>query len=64
MNPTDAVRKYLIDLQNNITEKIQEEESIEFIKDLWERREGGGGESRILEGGKTFEKAGINFQRF
>ena len=49
MNPTDAVRKYLVTLQNNITEKIQEEESIEFTKDVWERREGGGGESRILE---------------
>ena len=61
MNPTDAVRKYLVTLQNNITEKIQEEESIEFTKDVWERREGGGGESRILEGGTTFEKAGINF---
>ena len=61
MNPIDAVRKYLVTLQNNITEKIQEEESIEFTKDIWKRREGGGGESRILEGGTTFEKAGINF---
>ena len=61
MNSTDAVRKYLVTLQNNITEKIQEEESIEFTKDVWERREGGGGESRILEGGTTIEKAGINF---
>jgi coproporphyrinogen III oxidase len=32
-----------------------------FRSDRWTRAEGGGGESRVLEEGKLFEKAGINY---
>ena len=32
-----------------------------FEADSWERPGGGGGESRVLEGGELFEKAGVNF---
>jgi len=32
-----------------------------FREDAWERPEGGGGRSRVLEDGPVFEKAGINF---
>ncbi len=32
-----------------------------FRADAWERPGGGGGESRVMEGGTLFEKAGINF---
>lgn len=31
-----------------------------FREDLWEREGGGGGRSRVLEGGAVFEKAGVN----
>jgi coproporphyrinogen III oxidase len=31
-----------------------------FREDPWERKGGGGGRSRILEGGAVFEKAGVN----
>ncbi len=34
-----------------------------FIEDVWKRNEGGGGRSRILEGGRLFEKAGVNFSK-
>lgn len=34
-----------------------------FRRDPWERPGGGGGESRVLEDGALFEKAGINFSR-
>ena len=61
MNHTKSVRDYLLTLQNKISAKIQEQEAISFQADKWDRPEGGGGESRILEGGVTFEKAGINF---
>ena len=61
MNHTKSVRDYLLTLQNKISAKIQEQEAISFQADKWDRPEGGGGESRILEGGATFEKAGINF---
>ncbi len=58
---SQIVRDYFIKLQNKITEKVQEEESVKFISDAWLRDEGGSGESRILEKGSIFEKAGINF---
>ena len=32
-----------------------------FREDRWDRPEGGGGRSRVLENGAVFEKAGINF---
>ncbi len=32
-----------------------------FVPDIWIRQEGGGGESRILQGGAILEKAGVNF---
>jgi coproporphyrinogen III oxidase len=31
-----------------------------FISDVWTREGGGGGISRVLKGGKVFEKAGVN----
>lgn len=55
------VRDYFLALQNKITEKLQEQETVSFIEDKWKREEGGGGQSRILENGDIFEKAGINF---
>ena len=58
---SQSVRDYLLALQNKITEKLQEQETVSFIEDKWKRDEGGGGQSRILENGDIFEKAGINF---
>lgn len=58
---SQSVRNYFLELQNRITEKLQEEETVSFIEDQWNREEGGGGQSRILENGEIFEKAGINF---
>ena len=58
---SQSVRDYFLTLQNKITEKLQEQETVSFIEDKWKREEGGGGQSRILENGDIFEKAGINF---
>jgi coproporphyrinogen III oxidase len=58
---SQSVRNYFLELQNKITEKLQEQELVSFIEDRWNREEGGGGQSRILENGECFEKAGINF---
>ena len=56
------VYNYLIQLQDNICEAFQREDGHgRFREDNWDRPKGGGGRSRILEGGKVFEKAGINF---
>lgn len=32
-----------------------------FREDLWDRPEGGGGRSRVIENGNIFEKGGVNF---
>jgi coproporphyrinogen III oxidase len=61
VNP-EIVRTYLLDLQDRICSALeQEDSSIRFREDSWERAEGGGGRSRVIEGGEVFEKAGINF---
>jgi len=59
---TKAVKNYLLGLQDSICQSLAEEDGGDgFIEDSWERAEGGGGRSRVMENGKVFEKAGINF---
>ncbi len=58
----ERVRAYLLDLQDRICAALEAEDpAARFREDSWEREEGGGGRSRVLEGGGVFEKAGINF---
>jgi coproporphyrinogen III oxidase len=58
----EAVRDYLLGLQDRIASGLESEDGgARFREDAWERPGGGGGRSRILEGGGLFEKAGINF---
>lgn len=57
-----AVRDYLLDLQNAICTAITRADGkARFRQDSWEREEGGGGRSRIMVDGAVFEQAGINF---
>lgn len=52
---------YIQDLQNRITSKLEElDGKAQFKEDLWERPEGGGGRTRIIENGAVFEKGGVN----
>ncbi|MFP3873944.1 MAG: oxygen-dependent coproporphyrinogen oxidase [Thiohalophilus sp.] len=61
VNP-EAVKTYLLNLQDEICTALAEEDGGDgFVEDSWEREEGGGGRSRVLEEGPVFEKAGINF---
>ena len=58
----DAVKAYLLDLQDAICQSLAEEDGRkEFTTDEWQRSEGGGGRSRVLVDGAVFEKAGVNF---
>jgi coproporphyrinogen III oxidase len=58
----DAVRSYLLALQDSICAALEgEEEKVIFQEDKWTRTEGGGGRSRILSDGTVFEKAGVSF---
>ena len=59
----DAVKQYLMDLQDRICNALvlEETDSSVFKEDSWDREAGGGGRSRVLEGGAVYEKAGVNF---
>jgi len=57
----EAVKIYLLDLQERICGALSAEDGKTFREDSWERPAGGGGRSRVLEGGNIFEKAGVNF---
>jgi len=57
-----AVSAYLTDLQDRICQALELIDAKKnFREDTWQREEGGGGRSRVLEEGGVFEKAGINF---
>ncbi len=55
------VKNYLKNLQDSICNTLSELDDKNFAEDCWDRKAGGGGKSRVLAGGSTFEQAGINF---
>ena len=57
----DKFYKYIQDLQNTITKALEEVDGkAKFQEDIWERPEGGGGRTRVIENGAVFEKGGVN----
>ncbi|KOY53063.1 oxygen-dependent coproporphyrinogen oxidase [Polaribacter dokdonensis] len=57
----DKFYAYIEDLQDAITSKLEEVDgSAKFKEDLWKRKEGGGGRTRVIENGAVFEKGGVN----
>lgn len=61
MTDTLAVKNYFLGLQAAIVAALEEVDGHTFITDSWERPEGGGGISRVVEEGKVFERGGVNF---
>ena len=58
----DAVKSYLLSLQDRICAAFEAEDGgARFREDAWQRPEGGGGRTRVLADGTVFEKAGVNF---
>jgi coproporphyrinogen III oxidase len=57
----NAVRSYLLTLQDVICGALEQEDGNKFQEDTWTRPEGGGGRSRVLTEGTVFEKAGVGF---
>ncbi|WP_081208025.1 oxygen-dependent coproporphyrinogen oxidase [Salegentibacter sediminis] len=52
---------YIEELQDRITTKLEEVDGkAKFQQDLWNRPEGGGGRTRVIENGNVFEKGGVN----
>jgi coproporphyrinogen III oxidase len=58
---TKAVYDYLQGLQARIIESVELVDGKTFLHDGWQRPEGGGGNSCMLEEGNVFERAGIGF---
>ena len=58
---TKIVLNYLQGLQSRIIEALELVDGKTFLHDSWQRPEGGGGNSCMLEGGNVFERAGVGF---
>jgi coproporphyrinogen III oxidase len=63
MNTPDpnAVRTWLLSLQERIVSAAEAVDGKQFIRDSWERPEGGGGISRLIEEGNVLERGGVGF---
>jgi coproporphyrinogen III oxidase len=57
----DAVRTYFTGLQERIVSQLEAADGLPFRRDEWQRPEGGGGISRLIEEGHLFERGGVNF---
>jgi coproporphyrinogen III oxidase len=58
----DRAKDFFSGLQDEICRALEHLDGrAQFREDLWVREEGGGGRTRVLEGGAVFEKAGVNF---
>jgi coproporphyrinogen III oxidase len=56
------ISKWFSQLQFDICTELEKHESnVEFSTDKWQRTEGGGGVSKVLSNGNTFEKAAVLF---
>ena len=56
------VEVFLQNLQSRICDELERLDGAgKFNRDEWKFADGGGGDSRVLESGNVFEKAGVNF---
>lgn len=59
-----AFYNYIESLQDKITLTLEAVDGAsKFKEDIWQREEGGGGRSRILQNGSVFEKGGVNISK-
>lgn len=56
-----AVKAYLLALQDQICQSLSEVDGHGFSEDAWQREGGGGGRTRVLAEGQLIEKGGVNF---
>ncbi len=53
--------QYIQNLQDQICKGLEASDGVaKFREDIWERPEGGGGRTRVIENGSVFEKGGVN----
>jgi len=56
-----AVKNYLTGLQQAIVDQLAVLDGGSFLLDEWQRPQGGGGITRLIEGGALFERGGVGF---
>jgi len=57
----DRFYNYIQELQNQICGALETADGqAKFQEDLWDRKGGGGGRTRVIENGAVFEKGGVN----
>ena len=57
----DKFYSYILNLQDQICAALEAQDgTAKFREDLWDRPEGGGGRTRVIENGAVFEKGGVN----
>ena len=59
----DAAHAWFTDLQDRIVTALEALDGRPFRADAWQRPEGGGGLTRLIEEGSLFERGGVNFSR-
>ncbi len=58
----DNIKNYLTQLQQSICDSLEAlDGKAAFTDDKWNREEGGGGLSKVIQNGNVFEKGGVNF---
>jgi coproporphyrinogen III oxidase len=58
---SQLVKEFLLELQELIVERLEQIDGKRFRKDEWQRPEGGGGLTRLIEEGNMLERGGVNF---
>jgi len=59
---TLAVKDFLLKLQESIVARLAAiDPDVTIVTDKWDRDSGGSGISRVMSGGRVFEKGGVNF---
>ncbi len=57
----EKFQDYIKNLQDTICKTLEDiDGKAKFQEDLWDRPEGGGGRTRVIENGAVFEKGGVN----
>ncbi len=58
---TSRIKEFLINLQHSIVSGLEQVDGKTFKQDQWDRPEGGGGMSSVIEEGNVLERGGVNF---
>ena len=61
MSTAQQAREFFTGLQQRIAEGLEKVDGKHFRRDEWERPEGGGGLSCVLEEGNVLERGGVNY---